>query len=62
MIATGFEHKQVSPQAQIRKPGITDNEPVENRNNNLRPFGNQPSQDQLDIPTFLRNRSRPNND
>ncbi|OAB33900.1 cell division protein FtsZ [Paenibacillus glacialis] len=62
VIATGFEHKQAAPHVQIRKPGTVETEPVENRNNNLRPFGNQPSNDQLDIPTFLRNRTRNNNE
>ncbi|MBP1992789.1 cell division protein FtsZ [Paenibacillus eucommiae] len=31
---------------------------TDGRLNNLKPFGNQPSSDQLDIPTFLRNRGR----
>lgn len=60
VIATGFENK-VPSQIQARKsstPGTP--ESTENRNSTLRPFGNQPSHDQLDIPTFLRNRR--NND
>lgn len=59
VIATGFEDKPVSPPPG-RKPTPA-SEPAENRSPNLRPFGNQPSSDQLDIPTFLRNRSRNNN-
>ncbi|UPK42268.1 cell division protein FtsZ [Paenibacillus pabuli] len=59
VIATGFEDKPAS-QPPGHKPTPT-SEPAENRSPNLRPFGNQPSNDQLDIPTFLRNRSRNNN-
>ncbi|MCZ4150957.1 cell division protein FtsZ, partial [Escherichia coli] len=59
VIATGFEDNPVSPPPG-RKPMPT-SEPAENRSPNLRPFGNQPSADQLDIPTFLRNRTRNNN-
>ncbi len=59
VIATGFEHK-APPMIPGRKPAAgTTSEPQENRNtssSSLRPFGNQPSGDQLDIPTFLRNR------
>ncbi|GAB6990603.1 cell division protein FtsZ [Paenibacillus pini] len=67
VIATGFEHRKVQQHAPIRKPGTPPSEPAaatdnRNNNNNLRPFGNQPSNDQLDIPTFLRNRSRQNNE
>jgi cell division protein FtsZ len=58
VIATGFEDKPSAPP--VRKPA-TASEPAETRSPNLRPFGNQPSNDQLDIPTFLRNRSRNNN-
>ena len=50
VIATGFEDKPVSPPPG-RKPTPA-SEPAENRSPNLRPFGNQPSSDQLDIPTF----------
>ncbi|WP_110932178.1 cell division protein FtsZ [Paenibacillus bouchesdurhonensis] len=61
VIATGFEHK--SPAAPIRKPAAGAAETQEGRAaSSLRPFGNQPSGDQLDIPTFLRNRSRHNNE
>jgi cell division protein FtsZ len=59
VIATGFEDKPASPPPG-RKPAPA-SEPTDNRSPNLRPFGNQPSNDQLDIPTFLRNRSRNNN-
>lgn len=64
VIATGFEHKATA-QPPVRKPsGMSSqaSEPVDNRVNNLRPFGSQPSSDQLDIPTFLRNRGKNNND
>ncbi len=65
VIATGFEHKPETQQ-QIRKPmgnnATTSNEASANDNrgglNNLRPFGGQASSDQLDIPTFLRNRGK----
>ncbi|UUZ85565.1 cell division protein FtsZ [Paenibacillus sp. P26] len=64
VIATGFEYKNVSPG--VRKPVSTGSAPSgnqqetgESRLNNLRPFGgNQTSNDQLDIPAFLRNRNR----
>ncbi|WP_240413810.1 cell division protein FtsZ [Paenibacillus periandrae] len=64
VIATGFEHKATA-QPPARKPsGMSSqaSEPVDNRVNNLRPFSSQPSNDQLDIPTFLRNRGKNNND
>lgn len=65
VIATGFEHKPAV--APVRRPAASNNsnssEPAADKNNtNLRPFGNQTSSDQLDIPTFLRNRTRGNND
>ena len=57
VIATGFEHKAVSiptrrpsPQQEIPEPKMP----------NLRPFGAQVNSDQLDIPTFLRNRGKNN--
>ncbi|MCZ8518781.1 MULTISPECIES: cell division protein FtsZ [Paenibacillus] len=68
VIATGFEHKAMAPSP--RKPGAgagaapsaaapQQEAPTDNRLGNLRPFGgSQPSNDQLDIPTFLRNRNR----
>jgi cell division protein FtsZ len=66
VIATGFEHKPAAQQQPRRPvPGQSSQpqQPAEtaasdNRLNNLRPFGSQPSSDQLDIPTFLRNRGR----
>jgi cell division protein FtsZ len=63
VIATGFEHKAVV-QPPIRKPAGNPmqqpqaTEQADNRVNNLRPFGGQPTSDQLDIPTFMRNRGR----
>jgi cell division protein FtsZ len=52
VIATGFEEKEEKekPVETIRSQ---DKDP---RLSNLRPFGTQPIEDQLDIPTFLRNR------
>ena len=63
VIATGFETKAVNIPG--RRP-VTAAQPEaaapETRSTSqLRPFGNQASGDQLDIPTFLRNRPR-NND
>lgn len=60
VIATGFEDKPAPPPPG-RKPAPATAETTDTRSPNLRPFGNQPSNDQLDIPTFLRNRSRNNN-
>ncbi|MNW29398.1 Cell division protein FtsZ [compost metagenome] len=55
VIATGFENKPMASSA--RKPTAGVSEPQDNKSGSaLRPFGNQPSGDQLDIPTFLRNR------
>jgi len=68
VIATGFEHK-AAPSQPIRKPNANSSAPSsepagDNRGgaSNLRPFGGQTSGDQLDIPTFLRNRGRSNLD
>jgi cell division protein FtsZ len=61
VIATGFEHKPAAaPQKPQQRPtsGQQEAPAADNRLNSLRPFGNQPSSDQLDIPTFLRNRGR----
>lgn len=58
VIATGFEHR-ISSTPQSRRP-VGQSEPADTRTGNLRPFGSQPTGDQLDIPTFLRNRR--NND
>ncbi|RAR45534.1 cell division protein FtsZ [Paenibacillus sp. MDMC362] len=67
VIATGFESKP-SPIPPGRRPAMPQGEQQQQQqsaadksNVNLKPFGNQNSNDQLDIPTFLRNRSR-NND
>lgn len=62
VIATGFEGKPSQP-APGRKPATNPatSESAEKGSPNLRPFGNTQSSDQLDIPTFLRNRSRNNN-
>ncbi|MBP1156272.1 MULTISPECIES: cell division protein FtsZ [unclassified Paenibacillus] len=65
VIATGFEHKP-APTPGARKPagatssaGSTQQEASDSRVGNLRPFGGgQTSNDQLDIPAFLRNRNR----
>lgn len=63
VIATGFEHKANTMPS--RKPatsagtGPAAAEQADSRSTSsstLRPFGNQTSNDQLDIPTFLRNR------
>ncbi|SDC74359.1 cell division protein FtsZ [Paenibacillus sp. UNCCL117] len=66
VIATGFEHKNLTaPPA--KKPATSGTsagassqpqESSDSRLNNLRPFGGQSSNDQLDIPAFLRNRNR----
>ncbi|NMM51454.1 cell division protein FtsZ [Paenibacillus aquistagni] len=65
VIATGFENKPMPSVNQVRRPSASTSspEPSEARSNpsTLRPFGNQPSSDQLDIPTFLRNRPRNTN-
>ncbi|MNM91280.1 Cell division protein FtsZ [compost metagenome] len=62
VIATGFENKPLpNRKPAASAPGAP--EPQDSRQaSTLRPFGNQPSGDQLDIPTFLRNRSRNNNE
>ncbi len=62
VIATGFDYKPSSNAA--RRPGTkpetgtAGGSTADPRLSNLRPFGNQPSADQLDIPTFLRNRNK----
>lgn len=65
VIATGFEHKPAV--AQNRKPAPSNTNtvgtPEQRQQSSLRPFGNHnTNSDQLDIPTFLRNRSRNNNE
>lgn len=57
VIATGFEHKS-APQQPVRKPVSQLEAQQDNRASSLKPFGSQVSSDQLDIPTFLRNRPR----
>ncbi len=70
VIATGFEHKPLSMlpkripvnHIQHSQPSTQSHqETPEPKTANLKPFGNQVSNDQLDIPTFLRNRGK-NND
>ncbi len=56
VIATGFEHKN-SPASAPERRTHNQPEPGDSRLSNLKPFGNT-SSDQLDIPTFLRNRGR----
>ncbi|MEF2964664.1 cell division protein FtsZ [Paenibacillus sp. M1] len=60
VIATGFENKPNVIPGRKPAPGVS--EPQDNRSSasTLRPFGNQPAGDQLDIPTFLRNRRNNN--
>lgn len=63
VIATGFEHKPMQiPQPQRRggMPNAQNGEAAEKPAGGVRPFGSQPSGDQLDIPTFLRNRGKNN--
>jgi len=66
VIATGFESKAATP-IPGRRPATSSTssssgESQESRSSStLRPFGNQPASDQLDIPTFLRNRPRSTN-
>jgi cell division protein FtsZ len=63
VIATGFEHKPLDlPSASAsagnnRRQSGSNEPPAEQRTSSLRPFGSShASSDQLDIPTFLRNR------
>lgn len=57
VIATGFEHKPASSHESVRKPVANSTESQERNISNLRPFGSHAtSSDQLDIPTFLRNK------
>ncbi|KIL41753.1 cell division protein FtsZ [Gordoniibacillus kamchatkensis] len=55
VIATGFEHR-ASASPGVRRPMGQEQHDPRPSTGNLRPFGAQPSGDQLDIPTFLRNR------
>jgi cell division protein FtsZ len=59
VIATGFEHKPSPSQAQQRRSTGSPSESVD-KSSGVRPFGSQPTGDQLDIPTFLRNRGKNN--
>ncbi|EJW17423.1 cell division protein FtsZ [Paenibacillus alvei] len=64
VIATGFENKpaQALPGRRPTANPTGSGESQESRSSStVRPFGNQPSSDQLDIPTFLRNRPRNSN-
>jgi len=66
VIATGFEHKAYTPVHERRPssyipPTASTNqssEAGEAKSPNVRPFGSGASGDQLDIPTFLRNRGK----
>ncbi|MCI3921043.1 cell division protein FtsZ [Paenibacillus sp. TRM 82003] len=59
VIATGFEHKPNTAPPPPRRPASSiDQDEQRHNGNNLRPFGSTPSGDQLDIPTFLRNRNK----
>ncbi|GGN96477.1 cell division protein FtsZ [Saccharibacillus kuerlensis] len=65
VIATGFEHKPAPMKPIVRRPAAQQPEaaPGERPKQPPRPaFEPQADTDQLDIPTFLRNRSRQNND
>lgn len=60
VIATGFDQSENAArqsQSQTRVTSGTDSQ-GEARGHNIRPFGNNAAEDQLDIPTFLRNRGR----
>lgn len=64
VIATGFENKsaQAMPGRRPAASPTGSSESQESRSSStVRPFGNQSSSDQLDIPTFLRNRPRNTN-
>lgn len=63
VIATGFEHRPAQAAQPQRRgvAGVTGSEPIDkSASAPVRPFGSQPSGDQLDIPTFLRNRGKNN--
>lgn len=62
VIATGFENKPAAVTSERRFGTNTGlNEAQGSRSSNLRPFGSQPPSNQLDVPTFLRNRLRNTN-
>lgn len=66
VIATGFEHKPADLKPPVRRPSSQQPEAPGDRQKPQQPqrpaYDPQPGADQLDIPTFLRNRSRQNND
>jgi len=57
VIATGFEAKGESGRRSSQRPGGPEDDRPSG-GTNLRPFGQLPTSDQLDIPAFLRNRPR----
>ncbi|MFK7693372.1 cell division protein FtsZ [Paenibacillus sp. HJGM_3] len=59
VIATGFEHRSAAPLPPTNRRPTNPVETPEKYSNPLKPFGT-PSSDQLDIPTFLRNRGKNN--
>jgi cell division protein FtsZ len=61
VIATGFEHKQTAAKRPVQAQNEAQSQQADPKLSNLKPFGNQSSGDQLDIPTFLRNRGRTHN-
>lgn len=63
VIATGFEHRPAqAPHSNLsqRRGGSAGSSDQADKPSGVRPFGSQPSGDQLDIPTFLRNRGKNN--
>ncbi len=63
VIATGFENRASAqfPAGQNRRidpPPAAHPNPKDPGLNSIKPFGSQPTNDQLDIPTFLRNRGK----
>lgn len=59
VIATGFEHR---PSPSIKRTNQTADTPLpkDPKLSNLKPFGNEQHNDQLEIPTFLRNKGKTN--
>lgn len=57
VIATGFEHRK-SEDVQAGRRMASPSGNADAKLGNLKPFGTQYSNDQLDIPTFLRNRKK----
>lgn len=67
VIATGFEHRPAQLKPIVRKPSTQQQPEAQNDRSQQQPQRpvfdpQQQGGDQLDIPTFLRNRSRQNND